>query len=65
MCVQQANARSVITVDRLKNRLMKNAGIACTGALSGLTRKRIVRSDAVERSAASEMEKRGVVTALM
>ena len=45
-----------------RKRLKKNAGIACVGAVSGLTRKRMMRSEVIERSAASERPKRREVT---
>jgi len=46
-----------------RKRLKKNAGIACPGAVRGLTRSRMITREVAERSAASERPKRREVMA--
>ena len=46
------------TVAILKKRLIRNAGIACADAVSGLTRSSTIISEVTERRAESEMPKR-------
>ena len=53
--LQIARKISVPTELTVRNRLTKNAGTACAGALSGLTRKMITRRDVKERRAETEI----------
>tara|TARA_Y100000310_G_scaffold310995_1_gene356823 strand:+ start:777 stop:1064 length:288 start_codon:yes stop_codon:yes gene_type:complete len=54
--------RSAPTVLTLRKRLTKKAGMACIGAVRGLTRNRTMRSEVVENRAARLMPKRRLCT---
>jgi len=52
--------QSAPTVLTVKKKLRKNAGIACAGAVSGLTRKRTTRRDVEEKRAERIIPNRSV-----
>jgi hypothetical protein len=55
---QRERKRRALPVLTARKRLRKKAGIACPGAVSGLTLKRMMRREVIERREAMERPKR-------